>query len=62
VVGISSIMRHSQPLVQLRAETLIIGADAFSINQSEQLGALRASADLELHASADGAKGSDRYS
>jgi hypothetical protein len=33
-------MRHSEPLVQLRAEALIIGADAFFINQSEQLGAL----------------------
>jgi hypothetical protein len=54
VVGVSSIMRHSQPLVQLRAEALIIGADAFFINQSEQLGALRAQADLELHALADG--------
>jgi len=49
VVGVSSksIMRHSLPLVQRRAEAPIIGADAIN-----QLGAPRAPADLELHASA----------
>jgi hypothetical protein len=40
VVGVSAklIMRHSEPLVQLRAEALIIRADAFFINQSEHRG------------------------